>query len=77
MTNGSDELEWDRLKRLRDTMTAEELASLRARFDQDPNALSRDEAGILYLVTKDKIRVFELKAQRKRDKGSGSSDAQT
>lgn len=68
MDDSDERLDSERLRQLRQSMTAEEIAALRRRFDRNPNGLSKDEVAVLYLVTKEKIRDFEAKAQRKRDK---------
>ena len=75
MDNSDEPLDSERLKQLRESMTAEEIAALRRRFDRDPNGLSKDEVAVLYLVTKEKIRAFEVKAQRKRDKEGNSHES--
>ena len=70
----ADRLDSEKLERVRNGMTAAEIETLRARFERDPNSLSREEIGVLYLVTREKIRGFEAKAQRKRDKGGNPPD---
>ena len=52
-------------------MTTSDIEALRVR---DPGSLSLDEAGILYLWTRDKIRAFEAKAKRREDTGGGTPD---
>jgi DNA-directed RNA polymerase sigma subunit (sigma70/sigma32) len=72
----TDGLDWAKLERLRQEMTAADIEALRVRFDRDPNSLSPDEVAVLHLVTREKIRAFEAKAQRKQDKGSDPPDEQ-
>jgi hypothetical protein len=68
-----NELESGRFKRLRESMTQAEIESLKARFDSQPDSLSRNEIAVLYLVTRERIAVFESKA-RKRSEESSSRD---
>jgi DNA-directed RNA polymerase sigma subunit (sigma70/sigma32) len=74
MDNSEEPLDSERLRQLRQSMTVEDIAALRRRFDRDPNGLSKDEVAVLYLVTREKIRAFERKAQRKRDKQGNSHE---
>ena len=58
---GTKERRWN-LKHsedLRASMTKAELASLFRRSKSDPDSLSMDEVGVLFLVTRDRIRVIE------------------
>ncbi len=70
----ADGVDWEKLERLRREMTAEEIEALRARFARDPKSLSGVEVAVLYLVTREKIRAFEAKAQRDLDKGGNPPD---
>jgi len=63
------DIESDRLKRLRDSMTQAEIDNLKARFDSQPDSLSRDEIAVLYLVTRERIAVFESKARKRNEEG--------
>jgi hypothetical protein len=79
MTSQNDDFETQRFQKLRDAMSADDIEALRARFKQDPNSLSADEAGVLYVVTREKILAFEAKARRKKERekdphGSGSPE---
>ena len=47
----ADGVDWEKLERLRQEMTAEEIEALRARFARDPKSLSGVEVAVLYLVT--------------------------
>jgi DNA-directed RNA polymerase sigma subunit (sigma70/sigma32) len=66
---GKDERRWDRERseKLRATMSAADIDAL---MQRDPTSLSIDEVGVLFLVTRDRIRAIE--AQLKND--SGTSD---
>ena len=58
---GTKERRWN-LKRsedLRASMTDAELAALFKRSRSDPDSLSMDEVGVLFLITRDRIRVIE------------------
>ena len=79
LTSQNDDIETQRFQKLRDAMSADDIEALRARFKQNPNSLSADEVGVLYVVTKEKVRAFEMKARRKMDRekdphGSGSAE---
>jgi DNA-directed RNA polymerase sigma subunit (sigma70/sigma32) len=79
MTSQNDDFETQRFQKLRDAMSADDIQALRARFKQNPNSLSADEVGVLYVVTRKRIRAFETKARRKKDReknshGSGSAE---
>jgi len=56
---------WDRKRseRLRASMSDEEVAALTERYERDPASLSLDEDGVLYLVTRERIRAIEDKAK--------------
>ena len=60
---------WDRLKRMREKLTAEDIESLRSRFDANPGALSRDEVAMLYLVARERIEDIEAKALKGNSSG--------
>jgi DNA-directed RNA polymerase sigma subunit (sigma70/sigma32) len=77
MTDDNENFDRERVQKLRDTMSAEEIEALRARFDRDPHSLSVDEAGVLFLVTREKIRAFEAKARRKKDRAPDTSDPES
>jgi DNA-directed RNA polymerase sigma subunit (sigma70/sigma32) len=47
-------------------MTDAEIDALRARSETDLNSLSLDEVGVLFLVTRDRIRLMEGTARKKR-----------
>lgn len=66
MTDDRSTLDYDRLGKLRDAMSQSEIEALQARFKSDPHSLSLDEAGVLLLITREKIRGFEALARRKR-----------
>jgi hypothetical protein len=59
---------WDRarLEKLRATMTDAEIDALRTRSETDLNSLTLDEVGVLFLVTRDRIRLMEATARKKR-----------
>ena len=63
------EIDSARLKRLRDSITEAEIESLKVRFDSQPDSLSRDEIAMLYLVTRERIAVFESKARKRNEEG--------
>ena len=56
---------WDRKRseRLRASMSDEQIAALTARSERDPQSLSLDEVGVLYLVTRERIRDIEAQAK--------------
>ena len=56
---------WDRKRseKLRASMSDEEIVALTARSERDPQSLSLDEVGVLYLVTRERIRAIEAKAK--------------
>ena len=60
MTDG-----WDRKRseRLRASMSDEQIEALAARSERDPQSLSLDEVGVLYLVTRERIRTIEAQAK--------------
>ena len=62
---------WDlaRVKKLRAAMTDFEIEALLERESADPKSLTTDEVGILFIVTREKIRTLEAKA------GGSSGDA--
>jgi DNA-directed RNA polymerase sigma subunit (sigma70/sigma32) len=64
----------DRLRELRDEMSQEQLEGLRVRFETNPDSVSVDEVRILYMVTREKIQVFEAKARRKLGAGNEPPD---
>ena len=66
--------DWDRLKQLREELSAADIEALRARFDSNPGALSRDQVAVLYLVTRERIVAMEAKAL-KRNPSGGSTDS--
>jgi DNA-directed RNA polymerase sigma subunit (sigma70/sigma32) len=70
----ADGVDWEKLERLRQEMTVEEIEALRARFARDPKSLSGVEVAVLYLVTREKIRAFEAKAKRSLDKGGNTPE---
>jgi DNA-directed RNA polymerase sigma subunit (sigma70/sigma32) len=66
-----DQPRWDRERseKLRATMNAAEIAALLQRSQTDPRSLSIDEVGVLFLVTRERIR--EIEARLKNDSGTG------
>ena len=44
-------------------MSDEQIAALTARCERDPQSLSLDEVGVLYLVTRERIRDIEAQAK--------------
>ena len=59
---------WDRQRseQLRATLSEPEIEALAKRAESDPSSLTLDEVGVLFLVTRDRIREIERRA---RDKG--------
>jgi DNA-directed RNA polymerase sigma subunit (sigma70/sigma32) len=59
---------WDRVRieKLRAKMTDAEIDALRARSATDLNSLTLDEVGVLFLVTRDRLRLIEATAQMRR-----------
>lgn len=57
---------WDRRRseQLRATLSEAEIEALAKRGKADPRALTLDELGVLFLVTKDRIRALGAKAGR-------------
>jgi DNA-directed RNA polymerase sigma subunit (sigma70/sigma32) len=66
MTDDHSTLDYERLGKLREAMSQSEIEALQARFKSDPHSLSLDEAGVLFLVTRERIRGFKERARRKR-----------
>lgn len=60
--------DWDRKRceELKATMSNEDIAALRARSQRDPQSLSIEEIGVLFLVTRERIRAIEAKAKSGR-----------
>jgi len=56
---------WDRERseRLRLSLTDADIDALKRRADSDPGSLTLDEVGVLFLVTRDRIREIERKAR--------------
>jgi DNA-directed RNA polymerase sigma subunit (sigma70/sigma32) len=59
---------WDRarLEKLRAAMSDAEIDSLQARSETALKSLTLDELGVLFLVTRERIRAIEAKARKKR-----------
>ena len=49
-------------QKCRAAMSDAEIELLRKRQESDPTSLSMDEVGVLYIVTRERIRSFERKA---------------
>lgn len=62
------EPDWDRQRseQLRATLSEPEIEALAKRAKSDPSSLTLDEVGVLFLVTRDRIREIERRA---RDNG--------
>jgi DNA-directed RNA polymerase sigma subunit (sigma70/sigma32) len=60
-------LGWDRQRseQLRATLSDVEIQALAKRDESDPGSLSLDEVGVLFLVTRDRIRAIEGRARGK------------
>ena len=60
-------LGWDRQRseQLRATLSDVEIQALAKRAESDPGSLSLDEVGVLFLVTRDRIRAIEGRARGK------------
>ena len=58
---------WDResSEKLRAAMSPEEIAALVERSKRDPASLSIDEVGVLFLVTRERIRAIQDRANSK------------
>ena len=61
---------WDMrsAEHLRSRMTEEAIASLKSRGQLDPASLTLDEVGVLFLITRERIREIERAA---RNEGEG------
>jgi DNA-directed RNA polymerase sigma subunit (sigma70/sigma32) len=59
---------WDRERseKLRATLSDAEIEALAKRAKSDPKSISLDELGLLFLVTRDRIRAIETKARGNR-----------
>jgi DNA-directed RNA polymerase sigma subunit (sigma70/sigma32) len=59
---------WDRarLEKLRAAMSDPEIDALRARSETALNSLTLGEVGVLFIVTRERIRTIEAKARKKR-----------
>jgi DNA-directed RNA polymerase sigma subunit (sigma70/sigma32) len=57
---------WDRQRseQLRATLSEAEIDALTKRAESNPESLTLDEVGVLFLVTRDRIRAIEEKARR-------------
>jgi len=66
-----DQKSWDmqRAEQLRSRMSEDEIAALKSRGQADLASLTLDEVGVLFLITRERIREFERLA---RDKGGKS-----
>jgi DNA-directed RNA polymerase sigma subunit (sigma70/sigma32) len=60
--------EWDRarLEKLLAAMTMEEIDALHVRSKTEPKSLTLDEVGMLFLLTRDRIRALEAGARKER-----------
>jgi len=58
---------WDRRRseQLRATLSDADIEALAKRAKSNPKSISLDELGVLFLVTRDRIRAIEAKARRK------------
>ena len=58
---------WDkkRCEALREQMSAEQIAALLERSRADSSQLTFDEVGVLFIVTRDRIRELEVQARGK------------
>jgi hypothetical protein len=64
MSDSSRERKMARLAELRQTMTDDDLVSLKARFSSDPKSLSIVEVEFLWLATQERIFEYEDEARR-------------
>jgi DNA-directed RNA polymerase sigma subunit (sigma70/sigma32) len=57
---------WDRRhsEQLRASMSDADIDTLKRRAESDPQSLTIDEVGVLFLVTRDRIRAFEQRGKR-------------
>ena len=57
---------WDRHRseQLRATLSEAQIDALAKRAESKPESLTLDEVGVLFLVTRDRIRAIEEKARR-------------
>ena len=62
MAEGNRNWDLKRSEQLRAKMSEAELLALQARSDADPGSLTLDEVGVLFLVTRERIRAIEAKA---------------
>jgi DNA-directed RNA polymerase sigma subunit (sigma70/sigma32) len=66
--------EWDRRRseQLRARLSDTDIEAIAKRAKSDPKSISLDELGVLFLVSRDRIRAIEARARRKRpDKTRG------
>lgn len=58
---------WDRQRseQLRAALSDAEIEALAERAEADPSSLTLDEVGVLFLVTRDRIRAIERRARGK------------
>ena len=75
MNDGSRQRDAENLAKLRTKLGDRRRDELQARFDADPRSLSPDELDYLGLLTREAVRVFEDKAERKLGSGGGGEDA--
>ena len=71
---GTNERGWDRKRSesLRASMTDAEIEALFERSRRDLDSLSIDEVGVLFLITRDRIRLFEARLKPDDDKSNRS-----
>jgi DNA-directed RNA polymerase sigma subunit (sigma70/sigma32) len=54
----------ERSEQLRSTLSEADIDELKRRADSDPGSLTLDEVGVLFLVTRDRIREIEKRVRR-------------
>jgi DNA-directed RNA polymerase sigma subunit (sigma70/sigma32) len=61
---------WDmrRAEQLQSSMTPEEIAALKSKGQADPASLTLDEVGVLFLLTRERIREIERMAGAEGEK---------
>jgi DNA-directed RNA polymerase sigma subunit (sigma70/sigma32) len=67
MTRAGYEWHRARLEKIKETMSDAELAALKSRSETDPDSLTLDEVGLVFLITRDRIRTIEAEARKNRD----------
>jgi len=67
MNDSDEKFDRQRLEKLRASMSVAEIEDLQSRARKGTKSLTLDEVGILFLLTRERIREIEDKARRERE----------